>query len=163
MYEKSIKINNNSLRNQILSQHYVEMFFKSTLTTVPSPTCHCGEKDQTTEHVLQRCNRHQPERIAQWPSATPLHQKLYGGWRTWRRPPTLSLLLDWLCKPTRRRRRTLTTKMYNVHLLLFYVHTFTSLTVECFIVYIYTANYCDYKETVIYILNVTWSPKAKLY
>ena len=32
-----------------------------------------------TEHVLQRCNRHQPERIAQWPSATPLHQKLYGG------------------------------------------------------------------------------------
>jgi len=23
--------------------------------------------------------RHQPEQIAQWPSATPLHQKLYGG------------------------------------------------------------------------------------
>jgi len=37
-----------------------------------------GEEDQTTEHVLQICNRHQPERIAQWPSATPLHQKLYG-------------------------------------------------------------------------------------
>ena len=33
----------------------------------------------TTEHVLQRCNRQQPERSAQWPSATPLHQKLYGG------------------------------------------------------------------------------------
>ena len=32
-----------------------------------------------TEHVLQRCNRHQSERIAQWPSATPLHQNLYGG------------------------------------------------------------------------------------
>ena len=49
------------------------------LKIVPSPTCPCGEEDQTTEHVLQRCNRHQPERIAQWPSETPLHQKLYGG------------------------------------------------------------------------------------
>jgi len=26
-------------------------------------------------------------------------------WRTWRRPPTSSLLLDWSCKRTRRRRR----------------------------------------------------------
>ena len=38
----------------------------------------CGEEDQTNEHVLQICNRHQPERIAQWPSATPLHQKKGG-------------------------------------------------------------------------------------
>ena len=37
------------------------------------------EGHQTTEYVLQGCNRHQPERIAQWPSATLLHQKLYGG------------------------------------------------------------------------------------
>ena len=43
------------------------------------PTCPCGEEDQTIEYVPQICNRHQPERIAQWPSATPLHQKLYGG------------------------------------------------------------------------------------
>ena len=28
-----------------------------------------------------------------------------GAWRTWRRPPTSSLLLDWSCKRTRRRRR----------------------------------------------------------
>ena len=42
------------------------------------PASPCGEEDQTNEH-LQRCNRHQPERIAQWPSATPLHQKLYWG------------------------------------------------------------------------------------
>jgi len=48
------------------------------LKVVPSPTYPCGEEDQTTKHVLQGCNRHQPERIAQWPSATPLHQKLYG-------------------------------------------------------------------------------------
>ena len=30
-----------------------------------------------------------------------------GAWRTWRRPPTSSLLLDWSCKRTRRRRRSL--------------------------------------------------------
>ena len=28
-----------------------------------------------------------------------------GAWRTWRRPPTSSLLLDWSCKRTRRRKR----------------------------------------------------------
>jgi len=28
-------------------------------------------------------------------------------WRTWRRPPTSSLLLDWSCKRTRRRKSTL--------------------------------------------------------
>ena len=49
------------------------------LKIVPSPTCPCGEEDQTTENVLQICDRHQPERMAQWPPATPLHQKLYGG------------------------------------------------------------------------------------
>ena len=27
-----------------------------------------------------------------------------GAWRTWRRPPTSSLLLDWSCRRTRRRR-----------------------------------------------------------
>jgi len=49
------------------------------LKIVPSPTRPCGDEDQTTEHVLQRCNRHQSERIAQWPSATPIHQKLLWG------------------------------------------------------------------------------------
>ena len=72
------------------------------LKIVPSPTCPCGEEDQTTEHVLQICNRHQPERIAQWPSATPFTRNYMGAWRTWRRPP---LMLDWSCKRTRRRRR----------------------------------------------------------
>ena len=51
------------------------------LKCVPSSTCSCCEEDQTTEQVLQRCNRHQPGWIAKWPSATPLHQKLYGGLR----------------------------------------------------------------------------------
>ena len=70
---------------------------------VPSPTCSCGEEDQTTEHVLQSCNRHQPEGIAQWPSATPLHQKWYGGLEDLKK--TSSLVPDWSCKRTRRRRR----------------------------------------------------------
>ena len=34
-----------------------------------------------------------------------------GAWRTWRRPPTSSLLLDWSCRRTRRRRRG---KLYNL-------------------------------------------------
>ena len=36
-------------------------------------------------------------------SASP--EIIWGAWRTWRRPPTSSLLLDWSCKWTRRRRR----------------------------------------------------------
>ena len=61
-------------------QHYnrLNAHMHRKLKIVPSPTCPCGEEDQITEHVLQICNRHQPERIAQWPSAIPLHQKLYG-------------------------------------------------------------------------------------
>ena len=31
-----------------------------------------------------------------------------GAWRTWRRPPTSSQLLDWSCRRTRRRRRIVT-------------------------------------------------------
>ena len=34
-----------------------------------------------------------------------------GAWRTWRRPPTSSLLLDWSCKRTRRRRCYTTHKL----------------------------------------------------
>ena len=45
---------------------------------IPSPLCPCGEEEQTTEHVLQRCKRNNLEREALWPSATPLDRKLYG-------------------------------------------------------------------------------------
>ena len=45
---------------------------------VPSPTCPCGEEDQTAEHILQRCKRHNQERKATWPSDTSVHQKLQG-------------------------------------------------------------------------------------
>ena len=54
-------------------------YMHGKIKIVPSLTCPCGEEDQTTEHVFQRFNIHQPERIVQWPSATPLHQKLYVG------------------------------------------------------------------------------------
>ena len=48
------------------------------LKLVPSPVFPCGEEEQTTEHVLQRCRRHHQERTSMWTSETPLHQKLYG-------------------------------------------------------------------------------------
>ncbi|XP_052257940.1 uncharacterized protein LOC127862720 [Dreissena polymorpha] len=44
----------------------------------PSPTCPCGTEDQTAEHILQRCKRHDQERATKWPQDTTLHQKLYG-------------------------------------------------------------------------------------
>ena len=39
---------------------------------VLSPTCPCGQEDQTTEHVLQRCP------FTKLPVSTPLTTKLYG-------------------------------------------------------------------------------------
>jgi len=44
---------------------------------VQSPKCPCGE-DQTAEHVLLRCKRHDQERAVTWPQETTLQQKLYG-------------------------------------------------------------------------------------
>ena len=34
---------------------------------------------RSTKFHQTQSTRHQPERIAQWPSATPLHQNVYGG------------------------------------------------------------------------------------
>ena len=48
------------------------------LKLVPSPTCPCGQEDQTTEHVLQRCPLHRSAREDLWPGGTPLTTKLYG-------------------------------------------------------------------------------------
>jgi hypothetical protein len=45
---------------------------------VQSPMCPCGEEDQTTEHVLQRCKWHYKERAATWPQETILQKMLYG-------------------------------------------------------------------------------------
>ncbi|KAK7096001.1 hypothetical protein V1264_005349 [Littorina saxatilis] len=44
----------------------------------PSPTCACGQEDQTAEHILQRCLLLDDERKEVWPSPTPLQTKLYG-------------------------------------------------------------------------------------
>ena len=62
------------------------MFKKYKL--VQSPICACGEEDQTAEHVLQRCRRHDQERAAMWPQGTTLHQKLYGDLDDQRRTTT---------------------------------------------------------------------------
>ena len=42
-----------------------------------SPTCPCGQEDQTSEHVLQRCPLHKVLRDV-CPVSTPLTTKLYG-------------------------------------------------------------------------------------
>lgn len=59
---------------------------------VQSPKCPCGEEDQTAEHVLQRCKRHDQERTATWPQETTLQQKLYGDVEDLRR--TTSFIVD---------------------------------------------------------------------
>ena len=48
------------------------------LKLAPSPTCPCGQEDQTTEHVLQRCPLHKATRENVWPVSSPLMTKLYG-------------------------------------------------------------------------------------
>ena len=48
------------------------------LKQASSPTCPCGQEDQTTEHVLQRCPLHKVTREDVWPVSTPLTTKLYG-------------------------------------------------------------------------------------
>ena len=42
------------------------------------PTCPCGQEDQTTEHVLQRCPLHKATREDMWPVNTSLMTRLYG-------------------------------------------------------------------------------------
>ena len=44
----------------------------------PTPTCPCGQEDQTADHILQRCPLLQEERQEVWPTATPVRTKLYG-------------------------------------------------------------------------------------
>ena len=48
------------------------------LQLASSLTCPCGQEDQTTEHVLQRCPLHKATRDDVWPVRTPLTTKLYG-------------------------------------------------------------------------------------
>ena len=47
------------------------------LKLVPSPTCPCGQEDQTTEHILQRCPLHKATRDV-WPVSTSLMTKFCG-------------------------------------------------------------------------------------
>ena len=43
-----------------------------------SPTCPCGQEEQTTEYVLQRCPLFKATREDVWPVSTYLTTKLYG-------------------------------------------------------------------------------------
>ena len=40
--------------------------------------CPCGEEDQTKEHILQNCERHDQNKYTDWPTEKTLNQKLYG-------------------------------------------------------------------------------------
>ena len=48
------------------------------LKLAPSPACPCGQEEQTTEHVLQRCPLYKATREDVWPDSTSLMTKLYG-------------------------------------------------------------------------------------
>ena len=48
------------------------------LKLVPFPTCQCGQEDQTTDHVLQRCTLLDFIRKEVWPHDTALTIKLHG-------------------------------------------------------------------------------------
>ncbi|KAK7106441.1 hypothetical protein V1264_017697 [Littorina saxatilis] len=57
---------------------YLEAHMNRKFKLAPSPTCACGQEDQTAEHILQRCPLLDEERKEVWPSPTPLQTKLYG-------------------------------------------------------------------------------------
>ena len=44
----------------------------------PSPTCSCGEAEETVEHVLQDCQLLRTLRDEMWPQPTSVQGKLYG-------------------------------------------------------------------------------------
>ena len=48
------------------------------LKLAPSTTCPCGQEEQPTEHVLQRCPLHKATREDVWPVSTSLTTTLYG-------------------------------------------------------------------------------------
>ena len=48
------------------------------LKLAPSPTCPCGQEEQTTEHVLQRYPLYKATREDVWPVSTSLTTKFYG-------------------------------------------------------------------------------------
>ena len=58
--------------------HRLNAFMFKKIKLAPSPTCNCGLKDQTAEHLLQRCPLLQTARTDVWPTAVQLHTKLYG-------------------------------------------------------------------------------------
>ena len=53
-------------------------------------------RDETDNNQSESHSGHQQLRFT---------RNYMGAWRTWRRPPMSSLLLDWSCRRTRRRRR----------------------------------------------------------
>ena len=45
---------------------------------MPSPMCPCGNTEQDTAHVLDKCRNYRLLRKEVWPVLETLHSKLYG-------------------------------------------------------------------------------------
>ena len=69
------------------------------------PTCRCDEEDQTTSIFFRDVTDTNQSESHRGHQQLPFTRNYMGAWRSWRRPPTSSLLLDWSCRRTRRRRR----------------------------------------------------------
>ena len=78
--------------------------------------CPCGEGDQTKEHILQNCKRHDQKRYAAWTTEKTPNQKLHGDERTSDRQHSTSLRLAWLCNSEREEEKEDKEVMYLVHL-----------------------------------------------
>ena len=116
------------------------------LNIVPSPTCPNGEEYQTSMFFWDVTHTNQSESHSG-------HQQLrftrnyMGAWRTRRRPPTSSLLLDWSCRRTRRRSRLSTSSnltwiiTFPMHILVFEIDRLYMYILWVLILYHYVDKY----------------------
>ncbi|KAH3826773.1 hypothetical protein DPMN_128684 [Dreissena polymorpha] len=64
------------VRHNILNAHLYRKYKR-----VLSPLCPCGVEEQTAEHFLQRCKRHDQERAAKWSEDTTPNRKCMEVWK----------------------------------------------------------------------------------
>ena len=62
----------------LMAHNRLNSHMHGKLKLASSPSCPCGQEDQTTEHALQRCPLHKATREDVWPVSTPLTTKIYG-------------------------------------------------------------------------------------
>ena len=96
---------------------------------VQSPTCPCGEEDQTVDHILQRCKRLDQEPVVKWLKETFLYRKIYGD-------TSRSQILH-RDRVVRARRKSINLKYYNKPRSAFFGCTFKTQ-------YVWRVNVIDY-------------------